>query len=460
MNIKSLFKTKSIEAVLAVAKKNNLKKTLGAFDLILLGIGCIIGTGIFVLTGIAAAKYAGPAISLSFLFAGLVCVFAGLAYAELAAMVPVSGSAYTYSYVVLGEFIAWLVAWGLILEYTVAASTVSAGWSGYFVGVLGQAGIVLPEALTKIPSEGGIINLPAVLVAAFVGSLLIKGTKESVVVNRILVAVKLIVIFLFIFIAVPDIKMENYAEFFPFGWEGVGVGTAAIFFSYLGFDSVATTAEECKNPKRDLPIGIIGSLLICAVLYVVVSLALTGITHYSELNSPEPMAFALRENGSTIGSALVGTGAVAGMIAVLLMMMYGQSRIFLSMSRDGLLPGFFSKIHSKFQTPYLGSLFVAICVCTVAGFTPIEKMGQMSSMGTLFAFMVVSFGVLFLRIKRPDLERPFKCPGVFLVAPLAVLSCGYLIFNLLEHSGTPFFAWFALGIVIYFAYSRKRSHLK
>lgn len=459
MNFKSLFRTKTIEDVLKSVKNNKLKKSLGAIDLILLGIGCIIGTGIFVLTGIAAAKYAGPSISLSFFFAGLVCIFAGLAYAELAAMVPVSGSAYTYSYVVLGEFIAWLVAWGLVLEYTVAASTVSAGWSGYFLGILGQAGVHLPDALTKIPSEGGIINLPAVLIAAFVGFLLIKGTKESVIVNRILVALKLIVIFIFIFVAIPDIKMENYAEFMPFGWHGVGVGAAAIFFAYLGFDSVATTAEECKNPEKDLPIGIIGSLLICAILYVVVSLVLTGITHYTELNSPEPMAYALRENGSNIGSALVGTGAVGGMIAVLLMMMYGQSRIFYSMSRDGLLPKFFSKIHKKFSTPYLGSLFVTIAVATVAGFTPIEKMGEMSSMGTLFAFMVVSFGVLYLRITRPELKRPFKCPGVFFVAPIAVISCGFLIYNLLHKSGTPFFLWFALGIIVYFAYSRKRSKL-
>jgi APA family basic amino acid/polyamine antiporter len=253
--------------------------------------------------------------------------------------------------------------------------------------------------------------------------------------------------------------MENYAEFFPFGWQGVGVGTAAIFFSYLGFDSVATTAEECKNPKRDLPIGIIGSLLVCAVLYVVVSLVLTGITHYSELNSPEPMAYALRENGSTIGSALVGTGAVAGMIAVLLMMMYGQSRIFYSMSRDGLIPGFFSKIHKKFSTPYLGSLFVTVAVCSVAGFTPIERMGEMSSMGTLFAFMVVSFGVLFLRIKRPDLERPFRCPAVFLIAPAAVSSCGFLIYKLLEKNCAPFIGWFIFGIIVYFLYSKKRSVL-
>lgn len=457
--MKSLFRTKSIESILEGAKKSSLTKNLGAIDLVLLGIGSVIGTGIFVLTGIAAAQHAGPAISISYFLAGLVCVFAGLAYTELASMVPVAGSAYTYSYVVLGEFIAWLVAWGLILEYTVAASTVSAGWAGYFVGVVTQAGYHIPDALTKIPSEGGIINLPAVFVACFVGILLVRGNKESVIVNRVLVAVKLGVVFLFLFVAAPHIKMENYADFFPFGWHGVGIGAATIFFAYLGFDSLATTAEECKNPKKDLPIGIIGSLLICSLLYVVVSLVLTGIVHYSELNNAEPMAYALRVNGSNIGSALVGTGAVVGMIAVLLVMMYGQSRVFFVMSRDGLIPAFFSKIHPKFHTPYLGCIFITTTVCLIAGFTPIQAMGQMSSLGTLFAFTVVSIGVLVLRVKRPELNRPFKCPAVFVVAPLAILGCGGLIYNLLQKTGHAFFIWFAIGIIVYFAYSCKRSPL-
>jgi len=455
MLIKSIFRTKSIEKIIAGAQKSSLKKSLGALDLILFGVGCTIGTGIFVLTGIAAAKYAGPAISISFVLAGLACMFAAFAYTELASMVPVSGSAYTYSYAVLGEFIAWLVAWGLILEYSVAASTVSAGWSGYFVGILKSGGIEIPKALTTVPSEGGIINLPAVGIALFIGLLLTRGTKESVVVNRILVAVKLLVVFLFLIISAPMIKMENYAEFFPFGWSGVGMGAAAIFFAYLGFDAVATTAEECKNPKRDLPIGIIGALAICAILYVLVSLALTGMTHYSLLNSPEPMALALRLNGSNIGSALVGTGAVVGMVAVLLVLMYGQSRIFFVMSRDGLLPKAFSKLHHKYQTPYIGCLFVTFAVTLIAGFTPIHTMGNMSSLGILFAFVVVSFGVLLLRIQKPELNRPFKCPAVFFVAPAAILSCGYLMLNLLEKTGKPFFIWFAIGIVAYiFVYKK------
>jgi APA family basic amino acid/polyamine antiporter len=457
--MKSLFRTKSIESILEGAHKNSLKKTLGALDLVLLGIGCTIGTGIFVLTGVAAAEHAGPAISISYFLAGLVCMFAGLAYTELAAMVPVAGSAYTYSYAVLGELVAWLVACGLVLEYTVAASTVAAGWSGYLVGILKQGGIFLPEYLTKVPSEGGVVNLPAVLIAFFVGALLVRGTKESVIVNRVLVGLKLGVIFLFLLIAAPEIKMENYAEFFPFGIHGVVVGAATIFFAYLGFDAVATTAEECKNPKRDLPIGIIGSLAVCTVIYIAVSLVLTGIVNFSTLSNPEPMARALRENGSNIGSALVGTGAVAGMVTVLLVMMYGQSRIFFAMSRDGLIPASFSKLHKKFSTPYISCIIVTIAVMLISGFTPIRTMGQMSSLGTLFAFCVVAIGVLVLRVKRPELKRTFKCPAVFFVAPMAIISCGYLIYTLLLETGKPFFIWFAIGLVVYFSYGRRKSPL-
>ncbi len=457
--MKSIFRTKSIENIIAGAKKNSLKKTLGSLDLILFGIGCTIGTGIFVLTGIAAAKYAGPAISISYVLAGLACMFAALAYTELAAMVPVAGSAYTYSYVILGEFIAWLVAWGLILEYTVAASTVSAGWSGYFVGILKAGGVNLPEAFTKVPSEGGIINLPAVFVSLFIGALLTRGTKESIMVNRVLVAIKLGVIFLFLTIAAPHIKMENYANFMPYGWHGVGVGAAAIFFAYLGFDAVATTAEECKNPNRDLPIGIIGGLAICAVIYVAVSLALTGIVSYTELDSPEPMAYALRANGSNVGSALVATGAVAGMLAVLLVLMYGQSRVFFVMARDGLMPKAFCKLHKKYDTPYVGCISVTIAVMLISGFTPIHTMGNMSSLGILFAFLVVSVGVLMLRFKRPDLERPFRCPAIFFVAPMAILSCGFLMYNLLLKTGMPFLIWFVIGILVYIFYGYKKSPL-
>ena len=457
--MKSLFRTKSVESVLESVKKKSLKKTLGVFDLILLGVGGAIGVGIFVLAGLVAAKHAGPAVSVSCLLAAIVCMAAGLAYAEFASIVPASGSAYTYSYVSLGEFVAWLVACGLVLEYTVVASTVAAGWSGYFTGMLKQSGIILPEALTTVPSQGGLVNLPAVLIATFVGLLLYRGTKESVIANRILVGIKFVVITVFLVVATPNIKMENYAEFFPFGWNGVLLGAATIFFAYTGFDSLATAVEECKNPKRDMPIGIIAGLLICALVYVLISLALTGISHYSTLNNPEPMARALRENGSNIGSALIAVGALIGMVTVLLVMMYSQSRIFFVMSRDGLLPAFFSKVHSKYETPHISCLFVMIAVALIAGFTPIKIMGELSSLGTLFAFFIVSFGVIILRFTRPDLPRSFKCPAVFIVAPFGVISCGYLIYTLLHETGKPALIWFAFGLLVYFFYSRKKSNL-
>ena len=457
--MKSLFRTKSIESALEGAKKSSLKKTLTAVDLILLAIGCIIGGGIFVLTGVAAAKYAGPGISLSYAFSGVVCIFAALAYSELAVMIPVAGSAYTFTYVALGEFVAWLVAWGLILEYSLTASTVAAGWSGYFVGILKTAGVNFPEYLATTPSQGGLINLPAVLICLFIGFLLVRGTKESLLVNRILVAIKLGVIFLFLAFAAPHIKMENYAEFLPFGWNGVIVGAAAIFFAYLGFDSIATTAEECKNPNRDLPIGIIGGLLICAAIYLVVSLVLTGIVHYSTLDNAEPMAYALRVNGSNIGSALVATGTLAGLMAVLLVFMYGQSRIFFVMARDGLLPKAFGTLNKKFGTPAFGCIFVAVTSALVSGFTPIQIMGDLCSLGTLFAFVMVAVAVMVLRVTRPDLKRPFKCPAVFVVGPLAILSCGYLLYQLFLKTSNLSLIWFSLSVLVYFFYTYHQSPL-
>lgn len=464
--MRNIFRKKTLESILDSAKKNTLAKTLGAFDLVLIGIGSVIGTGIFVLTGQAAAEHAGPAIAISFIFSAMVCVFAGLAYAELASMVPVSGSAYTYTYAVMGEFIAWLVACGLILEYTVASSTVAAGWSGYMVGILEQGGIIIPEYLTKAPAQicndgtyCAIVNLPAIGVASFIGLLLFIGTKESVIVNRVLVGVKLLVIFIFIAVAVPKINFANYDDFMPFGWKGVISGASAIFFAYLGFDAVATTAEECKNPKRDLPIGIIGSLLVGALVYVVVSLCLTGIVNYKTLANPQPLAQALRDNGSNIGSALVGTGAIAGMLTVLLVMMYGQSRVFFVISRDGLLPKIFSKVNKKHHTPSFSIGVVTVSVALISGFTPIRTMGDMSSLGTLFAFCLVSLGVLILRVKRPKLERAFKCPYVFVIAPLSIIGCGILIAKLLTDHYKPFLIWFIIGIIFYIFYGYKNSML-
>jgi APA family basic amino acid/polyamine antiporter len=455
----NLFRRKSVQEIIANAEKKSLKKTLGAFDLIMIGIGCTIGTGIFVITGIAAAKYAGPAISLSYVFAAIACVFAALAYAELASMVPVAGSAYTYSYTVMGEFIAWVVGWGLILEYGVGAATVASGWSGYMVGIFKTAGFVIPEMLTKSPANGGIVNLPAIFIVLMIGFLLYRGTKEGVMLNRVLVAVKLGVIFVFLFIATPMIDLQNWTEFMPFGLNGVIVGAATVFYAYIGFDAVATAAEECKNPKRDLPMGIIGSLMICTVLYVAVSLVLTGIVNYSTLDNAEPLAKALRDNGTNLGSALVATGAVAGITSVLLILIYGQSRIFFVMSRDGLIPSGLSNLHKRFNTPHVSVMLTTFLVAIVTGFLPLKTLSHMTSLGTLVAFITVAIGVVILRFTEPNIKRSFTCPAIYFTAPMAVLSCGYLVYTLLLENGFWFMLWTLLGLTTYFVYGYRHSVL-
>lgn len=454
-----IFRTKSINLIKEGAEAKGLKKTLGATDLVLLGIGCIIGTGIFVLTGVAAAKYAGPGIMLSFVLSGLACAFAALAYAELAAMVPVAGSAYTYTYAALGEIIAWIVGWNLILEYSVGSSAVAAGWSGYVVGLLQSAGIALPKAYTAVPADGGIVNLPAVLIALFLSMLLVRGTKESVTLNKILVVVKLVAVFIFLALAGPKVNPANWTPLMPYGFSGVAAGAAIIFFAYIGFDAVATAAEECRNPNRDLPIGIVGSLIVCTILYIVVAGVLTGVVPYTELNNAEPVAYALRAIGYNIGSALVGTGAIAGITTVLLVLMYGQTRVFFAMSRDGLIPASICKVHPKYGTPHIITIVAGIAVALIAGFTPIGIIAELTNIGTLFAFVVSAIGVWVLRITRPDLERPFKCPAVSVIAPLAIISCGYLMYNLPHETWIRFFVWSAIGFVVYFLYSYRNSAL-
>ncbi len=458
--IANLFRKKNLNDVLKKTPNSGLNKTLGAFDLILIGIGCTIGTGIFVITGVASAKYAGPAIAISYAIASLTCLFSALAYAELASMVPISGSAYTYSYVIIGEFVAWLVGWGLILEYGIGASTVASGWSGYMVGIVKSAGINLPHFLTKTPFEGGIINLPAFLISCFIGLLLYRGTKESVALNRILVFIKLAVIFIFLIIATPLIQTQNYQDFMPFGFNGVMIGAATVFYAYIGFDAVATTAEECKNPKRDLPIGIIASLLICTVFYVAVALVLNGIVSFSTLDNAEPLAKALRDNGKNFGSALVATGAIAGITSVLLILIYGQSRIFFVMSRDGLIPKIISKTHKKFNTPFVSVILTTCFVALISGLLPLETLSNMTSLGTLFGFIIVSIAVIILRIKQPNLQRSFKCPAVYFTATCAILSCGYLVYKLLINNWHYFLAWTVIGIIFYFSYSFKNSEQK
>ena len=452
-----LFRRKSIDELQAAAAASGMLKNLAAVDLLMLGIGAVIGTGIFVLTGVAAAKYAGPAVPLSFILSGLTCALAGLAYAEFASIVPASGSAYTYAYASLGEFIAFIVGWNLILEYTVTSSAVAVGWSGYVVGLFASAGLVLPHELVVAPAEGGIFNLPAVLITLFLSFLLVRGTKESVKLNRILVFVKLATIFLFLVLAAPHVDATNWEPFLPFGYSGVVSGAAIVFFAYIGFDAVATTAEECRNAARDLPVGIIGSLFICTLLYAVVAAVLTGVVPYSMLDTAEPVAFALRHIGYNVGSAIVAVGAICGITTVLLVLLYGQSRIFFAMSRDGMVPANVCKIHRRFHTPYRVTILGAIFVSVIAGVFPIGMIAEMANIGTLSAFLIASIGVMVLRKTEPDLKRNFKCPAVWLIAPLAVLSCGYLMANLPFATWHRFGFWILFGLCVYFGYSRAHS---
>ena len=405
-----MFRTMPIEKLLSERTgEKSLKKVLGAFELTMLGVGAIIGTGIFVLTGIAAANYSGPALMLSFVISGLACAFAALCYAELSAMIPIAGSAYTFGYVGLGEFWAWLIGWDLILEYAVAVSAVAIGWSGYIVNLLKTVGINLPAAYVNAPGvEGGMVNLPAMLVIWVICGLLVLGVKESTKLNNVLVIIKLGVVLLFIVLGISHVKPSNWHPFMPYGWNGVFSGAAIVFFAYIGFDAVSTAAEEVKDPQRDLPMGILGSLLICTVLYIVVSAILTGMVPYLEFkNTAAPVAYALAKVGINWGSALVSVGAVCGISSVLLVMTYGTTRLFFSLSRDGLLPKVFGEVSPKFGTPVKSTLLVGIMCSVVAGFFPIGKVAELVNMGTLAAFIIVASSVMVLRKKQPNVKRPF-----------------------------------------------------
>ncbi|GAB6181649.1 amino acid permease [Desulfotomaculum defluvii] len=455
----SIFRTKDVELMIKESKRHGLIKSLGAFDITLIGIGVIIGTGIFVLTGVAAAQYAGPALMLSFVLAGLTVAFVSLAFSELAAMIPVAGSAYTYTYTALGEALAFWVGWGLVLEYTVGASAVAGGWSAYFTGILASGGIHLPEALTKVPSDGGIVNLPAVLISLFLMLILVRGTRESVNLNKILVFIKLGAIFIFLFLAGPQVNPANWDPFLPFGWQGVATGAAVIFFAYLGIDSIATSAEEAKNPGHDMPIGILASLSICTVLYITVTAVMTGTTPYPQLDTAEPVTYVLRNLGYNLGSALVGTGAIAGLTTVLVVMMYAQTRSFFAMSRDGLIPRSLCRLHPKFGSPYIVTFIVGIAVALLSGFTPIHLVAEMCSIGTLFAFFMSIIGVMRLRKTKPHWERPFKCPALFIIGPLALIFCAFVMGNLPAHTWRNFLIWMTVGVIVYFAYGRTHSVL-
>jgi basic amino acid/polyamine antiporter, APA family len=459
----SIFRKKSITAMLLESERKgvSLKKDLSAFDLTMLGIGAIVGTGIFVLTGVAASTHAGPALIISFILSGLACVFAALCYAEFASSVPVSGSAYTYSYATFGELIAWVLGWDLILEYGVASSAVASGWSGYFQGLLGGFGIHLPKVLTSAynPADGTFIDLPAILIILFITFLLTQGIKKSAKFNTIMVIIKIAVVLLFIAVGVWYVEPSNWTPFMPFGFDGVTTGAATVFFAYIGFDAVSTAAEEVKNPKRDMPIGIIASLAVCTVLYIVVSAILTGIVPYTELNVKNPVAFALNYINQDWVAGFISLGAITGITTVLLVMMYGQTRLFFAISRDGLLPKVFSKVNKKTQTPMVNTWVIGLMVAIFAGVIPLGKLAELTNIGTLFAFIVVSLGVLVLRKTQPNLKRAFKVPFVPLIPILAILFCGYLALRLPATTWTTFAIWIAIGLVVYFLYGRQNSKL-
>jgi APA family basic amino acid/polyamine antiporter len=472
----NLLKTKSIEQLVGDVEHGtkSLRRTLTAFDLTLLGIGAIIGTGIFVLTGTAAANQAGPGIVLSYVMAGLACGFAALCYAEFAAMIPIAGSAYTYSYATLGEVFAWMIGWDLILEYAVGSMTVAVGWSGYFQRILAGFDMHLPAWMTAAPGtqvvlpDGSlataVFNLPAMLIVLAIMVLLVIGVRESARFNAAMVTVKLVAVLFFIVVGATYVKPENWSPFAPYGWSGIMTGAAVVFFAYIGFDAVSTTAEEAKNPSRDLPIGIIASLVICTALYLIVAGILSGIVPVVQykndvqfLNAPVGYALAVIQKDWAAG--LVSAGAVAGITSVLLVMLMSQPRIFFSMSRDQLLPAGVSKVHPRFKTPYITTIITCVIVALVAGFVPIQILGEMTSIGTLFAFVIVSVAVPVLRARRPDAPRPFKVPGGPIIPVLGVVSCVYLMVSLSVMTWVRFLGWLDIGMLIYWFYGRTHSTL-
>ena len=457
-----IFQTKSINDLLdCCAGEHQLRRVLGPVELIFFGIGAVIGTGIFVITGIAAAEFAGPALVVSFIIAGIVCLFAALSYSEFATMVPIAGSAYSYSYASLGEIFAWIIGWDLILEYSVSVSAVAIGWSGYVTNLLSDLGVSLPQSLVNPPGfNGGVVNLPAMVIIALITVLLVIGVKESARINNVIVAIKVGIVLLFLYLGFSHINPVNWANFTPFGWSGVITGAAIVFFAYIGFDAVSTAGEEVKNPQRDLPIGILGSLLICTLLYVAVAAVLTGIVSYTTLDTPAPVAYALVEIGIQWGAALVSVGALLGITSVMIVLLFGQSRIFFAMSRDGLLPPVFKKVHPRFRTPFRVTIFVGIVTATLAGFLPLQDIAELVNVGTLAAFIIVSAGVIALRYTRPDIPRPFRCPFVPYLPLLCIVSCAGLIYVLPFITHLRFVIWLIVGLLVYFLYSRRHSILQ
>ncbi|MDB5306241.1 MAG: amino acid/polyamine/organocation transporter, superfamily [Gemmataceae bacterium] len=486
-----LLAKKPLQSALGEAKGDHLRRVLGPWALTALGIGAIIGSGIFVTTGKAANQIAGPALMISYVLAGLTCLFAALCYAEFAAMTPVAGSAYTYAYTTLGEIFAWIIGWDLILEYAVGASTVATGWSAYFSNFLTlfppDWGLTVPAALNESPlaykdgkfvATDGVINLPAVLIILALTGVLMKGIKESANLNAVMVAIKVGAVLFVILVGMVFVNPANWDDFAPYGWTGINVfgyqvlgehrgdqpigmiaGAAIIFFAYIGFDAVSTQAEESKNPQRDMPIGIIGSLVICTVLYIAVVIVLTGMVRYDQLDTKAAVSEAFAQVGMKWAKSLIGAAALAGLTSVLLVMLLGSARVLMAMSRDGLLPPFFSAIHPGFKTPCKGTAVVGLGVALMAGLLPLDALLEMTNIGTLFAFAVVSGAVLVMRYSNPDAPRPFRCPLVPIVPGMGVLACLLLMLSLPAHNWYRLFGWMAIGLVVYFGYGRGHSVL-
>jgi APA family basic amino acid/polyamine antiporter len=482
------WRVKALDDILATAKNRTLERSLGGVHLMMLGIGAIIGTGIFVLTAEAAQK-AGPGMLVSFVIAGFVCAVTALCYAELASMVPVAGSAYTYSYAVLGEIVAWVVGWALILEYAIAASAVSVGWSNYFVGVMSRAfDLSLPVALTKgyYAAAGGLVNLPAMFIGAFCTTMLVIGTRESATFNAVLVAIKILALTMFCFFALPVMHEQNFHPFAPLGGTGIFGAAASIFFAYVGFDAVSTAAEETRNPQRNIPIGLIGSLVVCTVFYLLVAAGAIGAVgaqpmmgaagevlqpgtrelalacHTGEhvtllVCSDEALAFVLHEIGRTSAANLIGLAAFIALPSVILVMLFGQTRLFFSMARDGLLPSFLTRVHTRFKTPHVVTIITGSAVTIFAAFFPVGFLADVSNSGTLFAFLAVSVGVMMLRRSDPSRVRSFRVPGIWLVGPLAALGCVVLFLSLPAKTQIFFMAWTVTGLVVYYLYSHGHS---
>lgn len=456
-NWRNLFRVKSLDEIMAEHERRGLRRRLGPFDLVFLGVGAIIGTGIFVLTGVAASRFAGPGVIISFVLAGAASALAALVYAELASMVPVAGSAYTYAYAGLGELVAWVIGWDLILEYIVAAGAVAIGWSGYLASFLEAAGLSVPAWMSAPPGNGGVVNLLALPVVLFVAAFLTWGTRLSATANNVVVLVKLAAVVAFLVVGARRVDPSLWFPMFPYGLGGVITGASIVFFAYIGFDAVSTAAEEVTNPRRDLPRGILGSLAVSASLYVGVAAVLTGLVSWRELDVPSPLAFALARHGLPWASAVISLGAIAGLTSVIIVNMFGQTRVFFAMARDGLLPRWFSRLHPRYHTPAVATWFTAAAVFAIAGFLPIGLVAELANIGTLAAFVLVSLGVIVLRRVRPDQPRPFRVP-LFPWTPLAAMASSlYLMANLPRTTWLRFIVWLAAGLLVYFLYGRHAS---